>query len=131
MKMARLPPPRCAAALVLVLAAAAAPRPCAAAAFASPAEAELYRQLAGGLTALSKSLVDGTPLPDPPQAPVNSTARPGPAAAAAGAKAAGGGAVAPAGATPEAVAKALGTILAAASLEAEVQSTLGAPSRWK
>ena len=114
-----------AAVLALVLIVVAAAAPCPAAAQPSAQEAALYRELAGGLASWGKAVVDGRSLPEP-TASVNASARP---AAAAAAKAA--TPQPPAGATPAAVAAAIGTLLAAASIESEVQGSLGSPLRWR
>lgn len=113
-----------AAVLALVLIVVAAAAPCPAAAQPSAQEAALYRELAGGLASWGKAVVDGRSLPEP-TASVNATARPAAAAAKAATP------QPPAGATPAVVAAAIGTLLAAASIESEVQGSLGSPLRWR
>ena len=123
------PTTRCGAAvLAVLLLAAAAPRP--AAAGLSASERALYQELAGGLAAWSQAVVTNKFLPDPPA--TNASSKPVAAAAAskAATPAAASAAAAPAGATPASVAKAIGTIMAAAALDAEAASSLGDPRKW-
>ena len=120
---------RTAALVAALLVAAVAPCPAAA---LTASELALYKQLAGGLATLSDVVVNNK---TPPAALVGNTTGGPTVATAAAAKAtpaaAAAAAATPAGASPAAVAKALGTILAAASLDAAAAGTLGIPRKFK
>lgn len=113
---------RAAALVVALLAVTVAPRPAAA---LTASELALYKQLAGGLASLSTSVVSNKAPPATPA--TNVTAGPTVAAAAAAKATPVAAAATPAGASTAAVSKALGTIMAAAALDAQAAGTLGNP----
>ncbi|PRW59841.1 hypothetical protein C2E21_1509 [Chlorella sorokiniana] len=109
-----------AAAMLLV---AVVPRPAAA---LTASELALYKQLASGLATLSDVVVKNKP--PPATLTSNTTGSPTVAAAAAKSTAVAAASTAASGA---AVAKALGTVMAAAALDAAAAGTLGSPSTFR